>query len=225
VLRDNFSGHYSIVDAMATSSADVFPFPIPSNQRSGQEVSQPFPFLIRSVRHQDLPSLAEVLARSFHTQDGPMGWMYPLMRMGIYEDLRQRLNSKSPRQVCLIAVPATRPIVSALSPQPLVGTVEVAQRQGLLWQFRHRHLYVSNLAVQADYRRQGIARQLLRACDRVAIEWKIPDLYLHVLENNYAARQLYAQAGYRLERTDVGIGSLLLGQPRQLFLHKRLSSS
>jgi ribosomal protein S18 acetylase RimI-like enzyme len=211
---------------MATSSTDVFPFPASSNGRSGQETSEPFPFLIRSVRHQDLPSLAEVLARSFHTQDGPMGWMYPLMRMGIYEDLRQRLNSKSPRQVCLIAVPATRSIASTLSPQPLVGTVEVAQRQGLFWQFRQtRYLYVSNLAVQADYRRQGVARQLLRACDRVAIEWEIPDLYLHVLENNYGARQLYAQAGYRLEKTDVGLSSLLLGQPRQLFLHKRLSSS
>jgi ribosomal protein S18 acetylase RimI-like enzyme len=149
--------------------------------------------------------------------------------MGIYEDLRNRLNSKAPHQIFLVAVPYL-PIASAqrlahanLPGTPLAGTVEISQRSFSFWeQQRTRHLYLSNLAVPAEYRRQGVARQLLATCDRIAAEWGIPDLYLHVLENNYPARQLYFKAGYRLHRVDASIGSWLLGQPRQLFLHKRV---
>lgn len=206
---------------MATSPTDVFPFPAsPDNGGASPAV------LVRAVRQQDLASLTELLARGFHPPGSVMDWLYPLLRMGIYEDLRSRLNTHSPHQVFLVAVPHLSAGLERLrsTSAPIVGAVEVAQRSASLWHPRQtRHLYLSNLAVQAEYRRQGVARQLLAACDRVAIEWRIPDLYLHVLEDNHAAKELYFGGGYRLERMDTRIGSLLFGQPRQMYLHKHLT--
>jgi ribosomal protein S18 acetylase RimI-like enzyme len=210
---------------MAASPTDVSPSPDGAPQPASA------PILVRVVRQQDLYGLAELLARGFHTQEGVMGWLYPLLRLGIYEDLRNRIHSNSTRQVFLVAALHSSLVVeqrlqsTPLSIAQLVGAVEIVQRTPAFWQpQRFQQLYLSNLVVQAEYRRKGVASQLLAACEQVAIEWKISDLYLHVLENNDAAQQLYFGAGYQLERIDTGIGTWLLGQPRQLFLHKRLST-
>ncbi|NET51111.1 MAG: GNAT family N-acetyltransferase [Merismopedia sp. SIO2A8] len=85
-----------------------------------------------------------------------------------------------------------------------------------------QYLYLSNLAVQSDYRHQGIACKLLRECDRVASQWGFKSICLHVGENNTAARQLYEQVGYRFKKVDFNLGTLILGQPRTLFLEKHL---
>jgi ribosomal protein S18 acetylase RimI-like enzyme len=209
---------------MSTSRTDVF-----SEGSQPWDLSQcsfgDFPFLIRTVRQQDLQMLTDVLAGSFHRRDGMAGWLYPLFRMGIYEDLRSRLRNKSPHQACLVAI--CTPNSASPNPQSansIAGTIEISLRSQHLLQPRNsQHLYLSNLAVRAEYRRQGVAQQLLNTCERIALEWGHRDLYLHVLENNYKARRLYMKAGYRLLRIDSSFSTWLLGQPRQLFLHKRVS--
>jgi ribosomal protein S18 acetylase RimI-like enzyme len=209
------------------------------------------PLLVRTVRKQDLGSLADILASSFHSQDGQLGWLYPLLRAGIYEDLRTRIQNRAKNYACLVA---TRRVSSAeleqeekarrslqLSSSPLpsaltsptddiasgdraIGTIEISLKTPPPWQSPHiRYLYLSNLAVHLDHRRQGVAQQLLQTCDRVALDWGFQDIYLHVLESNYQARRLYLRSGYRLLRVETSIGSWLLGRSRQLFLHKSLS--
>jgi ribosomal protein S18 acetylase RimI-like enzyme len=163
-----------------------------------------------------------------------MGWMYPLFWVGIYEDLRNRLYSKTKHYACLVAVgiPGAGNISKASSPHAtsasedrnlVVGTVELARRSYPLFHPRIGHcLYISNLAVETEYRRRGIAYQLLSACEHMALEWGYQDLYLHVLEDNHAARRLYTKVGYKLQGTEAGLSSWLLGHPRQLFLRKSL---
>lgn len=197
------------------------------------------PFLIRTVRQQDLSPLSEVLASSFHGQEGWMRWFYPLLKAGIYEDLRSRLLTRGPHYACLAAVrPASpnRATPAELSQSPhaalglathrndlVLGTVEVALKTPpLLQPWGSKYVYISNLAVKAECRRQGIAQKLLSTCEQVALDWGFSDLYLHVLENNHKARRLYWKAGYRLQRIDINPLSLMLGQPRQLFLRKQL---
>ncbi|NJR64354.1 MAG: GNAT family N-acetyltransferase [Leptolyngbyaceae cyanobacterium CRU_2_3] len=107
-----------------------------------------------------------------------------------------------------------------------IGTIEISLKNPPSWQSPYtRYLYLSNLAVHLDYRRQGAAQQLLQTCDRVALDWGFHDLYLHVLESNYQARRLYLRSGYRLLRVETSLGGWLLGRPRQLFLHKSLRKS
>lgn len=182
------------------------------------------PFLIRAARPQDLHNLTDLLARSFHVQDGFWGWAYPLLRMSIYEDLRNRIAAPAPHQVFFVAVPPIAQIDRSIAAVPLAGAVEIAQRRSIWHSRPERSLYISNLAVAADYRRQGVARQMLAACERMAVRWKIPDLYLHVMEDNHAAQQLYDRAGFEVLRADSGMASWF-GQPRQLYLHKHLPRS
>lgn len=181
-------------------------------------------FLIRTAQQRDLLSLAEILADSFHDRTGIMRWTYPLLRMGIYEDLRSRLRSTSPHYVCLVAVDPRQ--TDSNSPAGTVaGTVEMALRSPYAWQGRGtQYPYISNLAVRKSHRRRGIAQKLLLTCEQTSREWGFPDLYLHVLENNQQARQLYFKLGYRLHEIDSGWSSWLLRHPRRLFLHKTLES-
>ena len=178
-------------------------------------------FKIRAAQVEDLNTLAEILADSFHVQQGIFGWAYPLLRLGIYEDLRTRLRSNSPDRICLVALNR-----AGKAAGDIVGTVEMGLRStDPFARARSRYPYLSNLAVSRSDRRRGVAKQLLQKCERVALEWRFQDLYLHVLENNHHARQLYFNLGYQLHKVDSNWDNWLLGKPRQLFLHKHLHTS
>lgn len=189
-------------------------------------------FSIRVAQLTDLTGLTDILADSFHSQAGLRHWLYPLLRLGIYEDLRNRLRSATPNYACLVAVHTT--LRSELSPErsdsnsadDLIGTVEMALRHPHVFQFHQaKYLYLSNLAVRAEHRRQGVAYHLLTACESIALSWGFQDIYLHVLENNYQARRLYLKTGYKLQQADPSWSAWLLRQPRRLLLHKHLSSA
>lgn len=180
-------------------------------------------YTIRTARVQDLTTLAEILTDSFHPRTGIARWAYPMLRLGIYEDLRNRLRSNSPHYVCLVAV-ADVSTVTNTSYEALVGTVEVALRSPPSWQPCASHYpYISNLAVTASFRRRGIAQQLLLACERTSLEWGFQDLYLHVMENNHYARQLYLKTGYKLRQAEPSYSAWFFGRPKRLFLHKKLA--
>jgi ribosomal protein S18 acetylase RimI-like enzyme len=176
---------------------------------------------IRPARSQDLYGMAEVLANSFHPPVGLFFWMYPLFRMGIYEDLRNRLQASRPYYTCLVA---TLPVNSLGETETVVATVEIALRSTHSCSFiGAKYPYISNLAVRQAYRRQGIAVQLLLKCEEIAFEWGYQKLALHVLQDNYPAQQLYFSQGYHLEKTDSDFSSWLFSRPKRLLLIKSLS--
>ncbi len=192
------------------SSTPHVPEPISLSSNSPQ-------FLIRGARPTDLLSLAEVLADSFHSRAGYQSWFYPVLRMGIYEDLRHRLRSSSPHYLCLVAtLPSKNPATENWS--NLVGTVEVALRSHQPWVLGGvQYPYLSNLAVRSEWRRQGVAKQLLTACEQTVRNWGFQEIYLHVLEDNYQACNLYFNMGYNLHRIDSSWTSWLLRHPQRSF--------
>jgi ribosomal protein S18 acetylase RimI-like enzyme len=151
--------------------------------------------------------------------------------MGIYEDLRSRLRFNNTQYVCLVAVKlndsseqSAAKVSSQSILETIVGTVEIGPRSTPIWLPSNRQsLYLSNLAVKPEARRQGVALQLLKNAEQIALNWGHKDIYLHVLENNHGARRLYWKAGFRLKQAEFGIVNWLLGQPRQLYLHKQIS--
>ncbi|MEP0909634.1 GNAT family N-acetyltransferase [Leptolyngbya sp. GB1-A1] len=217
--------------------------PNPSIERA-IDSSGSSPFYVRAARQQDLTNLAEVLTSSFHSSTGTMGWLYPLLRQGIYEDMRMRMRlsqggtakrSTQAHYACLVAVrrmssqeavfesrASESPQLAVAGSDRLVGTVEISLKTGSPFLRQSPYLYLSNLAVLAEYRQQGVAQQLLRVCERVALDWGYQDLYLHVLEDNARAQRLYSKAGYEVERIDTTLTSVLLGRSRQMFLHKSI---
>jgi ribosomal protein S18 acetylase RimI-like enzyme len=177
------------------------------------------PFSIRTATSQDLNDLADILATSFHSRTGWNRWLYPILRLGIYEDLKHRLRSPNHQYLCLVAShdfsPGNDPNLSAIA-----GTVELTLRTALPWSVSSfQYPYISNLAVRSQSRRQGMARQLLLVCETVAQKWGFTHIYLHVLEDNHQAQQLYTQLGYHLHRTETS----LFGKPNRLFLQKSLT--
>lgn len=182
---------------------------------------------MRAIRQQDLFEAAGILADSFPLNPEFLSWLIPIMRVGIHEDLRGRLWSASPHYACLVAVDVSRCAGhsdgSSAPEDCLIGTVEVGLRHENSWQMRsHPYPYLSNLAVRQEYRCRGIGKKLLATCERVVTGWGFQDLYLHVLETNNSARQLYLKTGYCLEETHRGWGSYLFGQPPRMLLHKAL---
>lgn len=180
-------------------------------------------FTIRAAQIRDLNILAEILTDSFHPPTGFMRWAAPMLRLGIYEDLRNRLRSNTPHFACFVAV-ASVPTATGYR-EELVGTVELALRASSWQPGASQYSYISNLAVSQSCRRQGVARQLLLACERTSLQWGYSDLYLHVLENNHQARQLYLKAGYQLRHSESDLLTWLLGRPKRLFLQKHCPTS
>ncbi|MEB3273686.1 MAG: GNAT family N-acetyltransferase [Prochlorothrix sp.] len=195
-------------------------------------------YQIQRATFHDLHALADLLTTCFHSKTH-RAWFYPLLRLGVCEDLRQRLKNAGPHYACWTAWQQgfTQPDPWLLPRPPLrelVGTVEVDVRHPAPWapggSWRSQaggptttYPYVSNLAVSPTARRRGIARHLLQMGEQTARHWGFSKLYLHVLENNSQARQLYAEAGYRQVRVDAHWLGQRLGRPRQLFLEKDLA--
>lgn len=188
------------------------------------------PLEIRMAKLGDIQGLSEILADSFYSRRGLMFWIHPLLRLGISEDLRIRLKSAAPHYSCLTA------IVMIDTPsgqkQDVVGIVEMTMRSNCqtikvkeseekIGEFSD-YLYVSNLAVSRNYRRQGIARRLLLSCEPLALKWGYEDIYLHVLDDNEGAKQLYLNLGYNIDRIETHPHYWIVSRPNRLLLRKNL---
>ncbi|NJK50486.1 GNAT family N-acetyltransferase [Candidatus Gracilibacteria bacterium] len=195
-------------------SSSVIPYSSPANPEHLGDTQ----LIVRTVEARDITSLAETIAHSFHPPEGILCWFYPFLKMGIYEDLRSRLRSRSPHQKCLVAIKIIRSVAGQV--EEVVGTVEIGLRAGVI--SGGSISYISNLAVSRVHRRQGVARKLLLRCEQIAHEWGCQDISLHVLENNHYAKKLYFSCGYQLHQLEFSLSSWLLKQPRRLLLHKKI---
>lgn len=177
----------------------------------------PQEFTIRAARQKDLSGLAEVLVYGFYQFPQFLSWLYPPLKLSIYEDLRNRLRACPPNYCCLVASlvpPGKQPII--------VGTVEMSLRYTSFWSSNSQYPYISNLAVDRCYRRRGIAQKLLASCEQIALEWGYQETRLHVLEENYPAKQLYFQRGYQIYQQEDSWHKLLFNSSQRLLLSKQL---
>lgn len=203
---------------MGGRKSEVFSGLIPS-EPSDRSNETPSPtIIIRPVELRELRSLAEILAYSFYDFPQLLSWVYPLLRLSIYEDLRSRLRSRPPLYCCLVASSLT----DVGSEPAIVGTVELTLRFPSLWLSETQYPYISNLAVKNTYRRQGIGRKLLASCEQVAREWGYREIRLHVLENNHSAKQLYFGNGYQLYQKESGWNEFFFNGAQRLLLRKKL---
>ncbi|WP_310487692.1 GNAT family N-acetyltransferase [Chamaesiphon sp. VAR_69_metabat_338] len=180
---------------------------------------------IRAVREEEIHCVAEIITRSFHFDRGWMGWFTPLFKLGIAEDLRHRLRShatsanpaKSQQQVCSIAVYPDR------GQMRVIGTIEVGVRINNYRQTTpQRYVYISNLAVSRDFRRRGVAIELITSCEQLTKTWGYSKIHLHVMANNERGRNLYQKLGYEIVSSEFVWSILPWHRPERLFLCKNL---
>jgi ribosomal protein S18 acetylase RimI-like enzyme len=188
-------------------------------------VLNPHRIEIRPVREDEIHSVADIITRSFHFDRGWMAWFTPLFRLGIAEDLRNRLRTRVPnsnqnkqqQQVCSIALYFDR------SQSHVAGTIEVGVRTVERYrQNQHRYVYISNLAVSRDFRRRGVAQELIRNCEQQTTEWGYTEIHLHVMADNDRGRKLYHKLGYETVSTEFVWSIIPWHRPERLFLRKQL---
>ncbi|MEM1251788.1 MAG: GNAT family N-acetyltransferase [Cyanobacteria bacterium P01_H01_bin.21] len=149
----------------------------------------PQDYRLRPAYPEDLSQLVELLLTSFYPQDHVNRWLYPLLRLGIQEDIKRRLKSSPQQYGCLV-------VVDKSANFSIVGTVEISLRSQLWQPLQPRRPYIANVAVQQRHRRRGLAQQMLLACESISKTWGCKRLYLHVATDNPPAFSLYRKIGY-----------------------------
>jgi ribosomal protein S18 acetylase RimI-like enzyme len=194
---------------------------------SGQLQRQALPIpriAVRSVDGADIDAIANIVTRSFEFDRGMLAWFAPLFKYGIAQDLRHRIDGEreavdrgdTPQHTCLVAV---YPIDGKST---IVGTVEISVRKRVENSQRIKYVYISNLAVSQEFRRRGIGAELLEGCECIARAWEHSELFLHVMADNPAGRNLYRRSGYNSIGEDRVWSIAFWKRPRRLFLHKSL---
>jgi ribosomal protein S18 acetylase RimI-like enzyme len=181
---------------------------------------------IRNVQEDEIHCVADIITRSFHFDRGWMGWFTPLFKLGIAEDLRHRLRAhptssnssvKPLQQVCSIAS------YNDSGKSQVIGTIEVGVRNANYRQAtHHRYVYISNLAVSRDFRRQGVAQKLLLDCEQLTKSWGFTEIHLHVMGDNERGRNLYQKLGYEIVSRELVWSIIPWHRPERLFLCKQL---
>lgn len=105
----------------------------------------------------------------------------------------------------------------------VVGTVTVSRKQLAPASHARKEpaIYLANLTVLPEERRQGTADRLMDEAERTARRWHSNLIYLNVDNANQPARRLYNARGYRKVREDKS----LLPTPRSTLLCKELHQS
>jgi ribosomal protein S18 acetylase RimI-like enzyme len=146
------------------------------------------------------------------------------LRYGIILDLGSRFDEKTPFYTCIVAVHKTNQSQAIASLEICMRYVPTKSHPEF-WLVREtqQYPYIFNLAVHPQWRRRGVARQLLLAAEKTVKQWGFSRLYMHVLEDNQPARSLYDRLGYRLHSHEGNVSYWLLGRPRRFLLQKKLN--
>ncbi|KAK6116673.1 hypothetical protein DH2020_049555 [Rehmannia glutinosa] len=131
-------------------------------------------------------------------------------------------NSPPDRYACLVAEPRSD---DQESNKELAGVVDVTvlREDSVLEHLpgAEEYLYVSGIAVLNKFRRQKVATTLLKACDILSAIWGFEYLALRAYEDDYGARKLYSNAGYRVVSGDSPWTTTWIGRRRRVLMVKR----
>ncbi|OVA15737.1 GNAT domain [Macleaya cordata] len=83
--------------------------------------------------------------------------------------------------------------------------------------------YLSNVCVAKELQRNGLGYLLVAKSKKVALEWGITDLYVHVAVDNEPARKLYVKSGFVYENDEPAWQARFLDRPRRILLWTDLS--
>lgn len=82
----------------------------------------------------------------------------------------------------------------------LAGLIWLASREPF-YVFKERLVWICNLHVIPEFRRMGLARQLLAKAEEWTKQQGLNSIGLHAVDFNTAARHLYESSGYKLVAT------------------------
>ena len=159
-------------------------------------------FFIRDADFADLGSAARILTDGFYGNTNFI--TYNIERLNTFLSLESTFPSQSSDTVVHSMVVACRQ-----SDGKVLGFAELDGRPTEDPEAAPRP-YMCNLAVDKKWKRQGIAKALVKQCEEKAIEWGKGEMYLKVRERNQAATSMYQSIGYEVQSINV---ESMRGQP------------
>lgn len=105
-----------------------------------------------------------------------------------------------------------------LSLQPSCGSIAALDNSPLrvrMWIYGKDSLrpYICNLLVAVPFRRQGLGKLLINACETEALNMGYSDVFLHVEESCISALSLYTSQQFTVEKRLSGTGLLFMRKP------------
>ncbi|OMO93444.1 hypothetical protein COLO4_16875 [Corchorus olitorius] len=155
-------------------------------------------------------------------------YFYEFFQAEVLAGLIYKLRNSPPdRYACLVAESPTD--ANSESQKDLVGVVDVtALRDNDVLKHldgAQEYLYVSGLAVSKSFRRRKIASCLLKACDMLSILWGFNFIALRAYEDDFGARKLYSNAGYRVVSGDPPWFTSWIGRRRRVLMIKQCTNN
>ena len=173
-------------------------------------------FFVRDANFADLASAARILTDGFYGNTNFI--KYSIERLNTLLSLESTFPRQCPEKVVHSMVVACRH-----TDGKVLGFVELDGRPTKDSKAPPRP-YMCNLATDKKWKRQGIAKALVKHCEEKAIEWGKGEMYLKVREGNQAATSMYQSIGYEVKSVNV---EAMTGQPPDtiVLMMKQLSST
>lgn len=175
---------------------------------------------------QEMKKVAAVQAEAFHE---PLLFFndlfFEFFQAEVLSGLLYRLKNSPPdRYACFVAETSSdTPEVE----QDVVGVVDATvYRDSDVLQYlpgATEYIYISGIAVLNKFRRQKVATALLKACDVLARFWGFEYLVLRAYEDDFGARQLYTNVGYKVVSGDAPWKTTWIGRRRRVVMVKQVS--
>jgi len=176
------------------------------------------PFVIREIREEDIGVVAKILADSFLEISGRGNFFTKLIeRMDVYLSLKSRFETfrysdrTGSLQCFLVACSCScscgdNTMVIAGDgtndddEEIVIAICEIDNRPPGVEIDSAPRPFVSNLAVDAKFRRRGVATALVKKSENIVRGWDKPRLYLQVYDDNFAAKEVYTQkCGFEIQ--------------------------
>ena len=188
-------------------------------QRHLQQQAIDTNFYIRESTFGEMGNVVDIIMRSFYDGNkSPWNHLYGLAELNRLQQSYHSPDFHSEHRMLVAVIPAGGADDQAVIAPPrtrsirtkhgeiIAGFVDIDGRipnRPTIYRYNPRP-YLSDLAVAPEYRRRGIARALVQACEEFCLhELRKDEIYIRVEDSNVAAVQMYSTAGYsRIECPD-----------------------
>lgn len=206
-----------------------------ANANKGGNGKDPFDFKVRDCKHAELGACADVIMSSFYNYTSMSPWRQ-LMKIKELDRIQQGFpygdDRSLHRMLIVTASSSSSSSINGGRDETICGFVDIDARlpnRPTSYSYNPRP-YLSDLCIHPDFRRKGLARALIKACEDFCVQlpkpehlWSdqnsdnadLPELYIRVEATNAAAIDMYRSLGYNAIPNP--------GDQKILILHKVLA--
>jgi len=164
---------------------------------SDEVITDDKPYFLRKALMADLSEAARVLADGFYSEQNPASkW---------WEKMQTQLSLESNLPNNFLNAPHEMWVACENESGRVISFCEVDNRlpKRIGPNSTEVRPYMCNLAVDTKWRKQGIAKDMIRRCEDSVTKWEEKTLYLKVREKNNAAVALYEKMGYEVVSNEI----------------------